>query len=666
MRGPLKAIAVTVAVLLIAAVGYYIYDSVRPRTTVEKLASIIHDEDRRVLSHSLRDYLESPEAEIRRRAALAVGRIAEKRSGPLLFGMLADSSIDVAVTAAFGLGLTGEKEYAPELLDYAYDLPAAVAVAAVEAAGRLADSSDTDVAASLAEYVSHPSPDVREAACYALFRAGARGQAATLIAVAHEEPDPEVREAALYALARLGIDAATDLYIDNLSDPKPHIRSMCLLGLGRSSSPEAERYLAIAMNDTEQRVVAQAIAGLRRLGTPTAAERLARRLEDESDEKLVIELIEALRALKHGPAISTVYNILATEPPVNIVIAAVKYLATVDDQRGVSITDSIAYQQPEPRIRAACAEAYGIINKPTVIGRLAVLLGDEDPIVRSAAFTGLTEIDPGNLKFYVRQGLGDPYFVVNVLAIDVVKEKQLRDLLPTLQTMIDRGPEVHADIRRSVVDAATPFLKADPKDTAAVNLLIAGILDPDYIVRRGAAGIYKDVLDEDRSDMVAPAATQISESRIARALRNYTYNPHAIMTTSKGEVEIELLFDVAPLTVINFIELADDGFYNLLSFHRVVPNFVVQGGDPMGDGWGGPGYSIRSEWSRQRYSRGTVGIATSGKDTGGSQFFITLSTQPHLEGRYTAFGRVVSGMDAVDEIVQGDLIESIVIQEQGS
>ena len=122
-----------------------------------------------------------------------------------------------------------------------------------------------------------------------------------------------------------------------------------------------------------------------------------------------------------------------------------------------------------------------------------------------------------------------------------------------------------------------------------------------------------------------------------------------------------LNIQLAPLTVLHFLSLVKDKYYDGLSFHRVVPNFVVQGGDPRGDGSGGPGYMIRCEYSNAPYRRGTVGIATSGKDTGGSQWFVTLSPQPHLEGRYTVFAEVTSGMEVVDEIVPGDIIQSITI-----
>ncbi len=105
-----------------------------------------------------------------------------------------------------------------------------------------------------------------------------------------------------------------------------------------------------------------------------------------------------------------------------------------------------------------------------------------------------------------------------------------------------------------------------------------------------------------------------------------------------------------------------NAFYSGLTFHRVVPDFVIQGGDPRGDGWGGPDYFIRCEYSDKPYLRGTVGVATSGKDTGGSQFFITHSPQPRLTARYTVFAQVISGDEVIDAIVKGDVIEKVIIQ----
>ena len=118
----------------------------------------------------------------------------------------------------------------------------------------------------------------------------------------------------------------------------------------------------------------------------------------------------------------------------------------------------------------------------------------------------------------------------------------------------------------------------------------------------------------------------------------------------------------APNTVLSFERLARRGFYDGLTFHRVVPDFVVQGGDPRGDGSGGPGYTIRCEINSHHYGRGAVGMALAGKDTGGSQWFVTHSPQPHLDGRYTCFAQVESGLDVIDSLQEGDQILSIDIR----
>ena len=127
---------------------------------------------------------------------------------------------------------------------------------------------------------------------------------------------------------------------------------------------------------------------------------------------------------------------------------------------------------------------------------------------------------------------------------------------------------------------------------------------------------------------------------------------YAIISTEKGTMKAELYADETPGTVANFVELAGHNFYDGLTFHRVIPDFVIQGGCPRGDGTGGPGYTIKCETSapRQRHDRGVLSMAHRGKDTGGSQFFITLVPTPWLDGKHAIFGQVVEGMDVVEKI----------------
>jgi cyclophilin family peptidyl-prolyl cis-trans isomerase len=159
--------------------------------------------------------------------------------------------------------------------------------------------------------------------------------------------------------------------------------------------------------------------------------------------------------------------------------------------------------------------------------------------------------------------------------------------------------------------------------------------------------------DSTATEPVVPLRVEPIPSRPATA---------AVVRTQRGVIRIALDAASAPRTVENFARLARERFFDGLVYHRVVPNFVVQDGCPRGDGWGSPGYSIPCEYNDKPYAAGTVGMALSGKDTGGSQWFITLSPQPRLEGRYTVFGEVVSGMDVVERIQPGDRILSIEIK----
>jgi peptidyl-prolyl cis-trans isomerase B (cyclophilin B) len=150
-------------------------------------------------------------------------------------------------------------------------------------------------------------------------------------------------------------------------------------------------------------------------------------------------------------------------------------------------------------------------------------------------------------------------------------------------------------------------------------------------------------------------------SSVAGTGRAMTENANPVVTIDMGDlgvIDVELYPDVAPNTVYNFISLVQQGFYDGLIFHRVIPGFVIQGGDPLGNGTGGPGYSIKGEFSRNgflnglKHERGVISMARANHpDSAGSQFFIMVDDAPHLDGSYAAFGRVIRGMDVVDKIV---------------
>ena len=659
----IKTLTIVAGIILIAAVGYYFYETFRTKGVTEKIAEIIHLEDQRQITPQLEKYLHDDSTRVRARAALSVGRIGGQRSGALLIDRIADPSIDVARTAAFAIGLTGLNQYARILAESAGDFPAAVTARAVKSAGRLADTSMADVTATLAEYLDHPAPEVRAAACMALFYADARAEAEALVPLFETETDPAVRYAALFCLSRLGIDVGTPIYQTAQADTDPEIRMLAVRGLSHSSSPDAVRLLAISLNDTDLRVVAQAIASLQTLNKSEGAEYIARKLRTQTDEKLIIASLVALRAQHSDLGEEVAERHLHAAFSDNIVIASLGYLAEIRGDRIISVVDSILNDNPPAHVRAACADAYAEAGNSSVVARLVMLFKDEDPIVRASAFGYLIALDSTQVDLYVRTALADQDMMPIVLALNEIATRKLTGYLPDIQRMMANRDELDIDIRRSLIDVIDQFIDTLGTDSTMADLLIQGLFDSEYVVRRRAATVYQEHFGRDRSSIVTPANTRISERKLRSALADYAVNPVAVIVTSRGEVEMELLFDIAPLTVLNFIDLAEQGFYDGLIFHRVVPNFVVQGGCPRGDGWGGPADFIRCEYSDRPYERGTVGVATSGRDTGGSQFFFCLSPQPHLEARYTIFGQVLYGMDIVNQMVVGDLIEGITIRE---
>jgi cyclophilin family peptidyl-prolyl cis-trans isomerase len=196
--------------------------------------------------------------------------------------------------------------------------------------------------------------------------------------------------------------------------------------------------------------------------------------------------------------------------------------------------------------------------------------------------------------------------------------------------------------------------------------LTSALADRDWAVRmRAAENLHKLDPAADVSAMRPAPPPSVPELAAIDAMIAPKFSPQAYIDTSKGIVQIELAVLDAPRTVANFVSLVRKNYFRGVQLHRVVPDFVVQDGDPRGDGEGGPGYTIRDEINQRPYLRGAVGMALDWADTGGSQFFITHSPQPHLDGGYTIFGRVTDGMNAVvDQTERGDRVETIAIDEK--
>jgi cyclophilin family peptidyl-prolyl cis-trans isomerase len=270
--------------------------------------------------------------------------------------------------------------------------------------------------------------------------------------------------------------------------------------------------------------------------------------------------------------------------------------------------------------------------------------------------TALTKLKAPDIVKILVQALNHDDFVVRTYAANNLGELRPEDAVQPLVAAFKRG---EGDTSYSArVAAMSALAKYGP--AVATPTLQGALADKDWAVRERAAELLKTIdPSSDAVHAIRPAPPSHSVRYDTSLVVNPAVSPHVYFETDKGTVQIELDVLDAPLTCGNFIELVGKGFFEGLSIHRLVPDFVAQTGDPRGDSEGGPGYTIRDEPNMKPYVRGTVGMALDWRDTAGSQFFITYGPQPQLDARYTVFGRVVAGMDVLDKLSQGDVMRHV-------
>ena len=297
---------------------------------------------------------------------------------------------------------------------------------------------------------------------------------------------------------------------------------------------------------------------------------------------------------------------------------------------------------------------------------------------------------PTDLVDTLRRSLTHRDVIFRSTAAELLAEQPVsKENVEALKTAFTKALLTDKDNNDAQLAILNALYKLDKKESGGT--LLVALSAPDYLVRKKAFELLADN-DLQKDFPGIPASLEIARSKhkdqvlpysaafgtklgqvlntdadYRRALSRKNGTVKAVLTTEKGVFTIVFSPEEAPLTVDNFIKLARVNYFNGLEVHRVVPNFVMQDGDPRGDGNGGPGWSIRCEINMLPYDRGAVGMALSGKDTGGSQWFVTHSPQPHLDGGYTVFGHVnETYMKVVDNIVRGDKIISVKIVESRS
>jgi cyclophilin family peptidyl-prolyl cis-trans isomerase/HEAT repeat protein len=690
-----------------------------PRAT---LLLITKAEDERRWDDSLRNLLSSPNALVRKRAALAAGRIGNEDSIPALTNLLEkDRDPSVRSMAAFALGEIESVAGVNALLAVLKNTTAAGELRArtVEALGKIAgalpreqETRQRELGAAIIDVLNLELARLPANEQTILFgiTAAARARpadAGPTIAKFLSHSNWRVRADAANALARLRLaHGNTQLRTLLTTDVDANVRANAARVLGVTEDKASfDALLAKATGDVDSRVRVSAIRALVSLKDPRAAGPLLKRGEALTDREaprnsLPTEINEALEiattlggllALKEDPAAvdwlrkgSKSLNHNAPEVELAFVrIAPAAYLAefgTGDEARRkvqeTILLDWRAASGIAAGLGAVAALPDSVRNKTELAAAAQALLRAMLDYKNSGltintlvavhsefaipdVLRALTAFKPADMATIARAHLNDSDVTIRETAATI-----LGNLPPSEENTRALAAAWTAATNSSSNDAALAILTAlgKQKTDAANEHLKQGLKSSDILVRQRAATLLKANGAGDFSSQIGTVQTRNTNADYARALGRIGRSVRVVVTTSKGSFTMELLPEAAPLTVDNFVQLAQRDYFRNVTIHRVVPNFVIQGGDPRGDGNGGPGYAIRCEINQLLYDRAAVGMALSGKDTGGSQWFVTHAPQPHLDGGYTVFGRVVAGMDVVDRIVRGDVIQSIVIR----
>jgi cyclophilin family peptidyl-prolyl cis-trans isomerase/HEAT repeat protein len=618
--------------------------------------------------------LADPEGRVRRRAALAVGRVGLVQGVEPLIPLLADMDVEVRQMAAFALGLIGHASARPALIKALDDPDPIVQGRAAEALGMVGDRSDADVVSGVVrrhtaagalngldpDDVGYPLSGPAEAArlaIYALVRLGSYEALAAAVLDGSGQPVSRWWPVA-YALGRINDPRAAPVLATLLRTPGRYTAAFAARGLAALKAPQAAPALRQIVEDRARHqaaVVFQAVRGLGAVGDPTAIPALVKVVADRAaDPNLRVEAGVSIGALATAGSAELLIDLLG-DPLPGIRAAALRALARVDPDVFIA---TLAGLEPDEHwtVRVAEAAALGTLPAERSQPRLMTLLEDKDQRVVPAAIEALAASKPAGVEKVLLEKLQADDFAVRAAAAAALGNLKSTAAVPAL---MEAYKIATVDVTYGARDAILSAINAIEPATGR-QMLQQALMDKDWALRLRAATLLRQQgnADADAAIRPAPSDVVIDDKRLLPLLTPQ-YSPHAFIETDKGTIEVELAVLDAPLTVDNFVTLARKGYFNGLAIHRVVPDFVVQDGDPRGDGEGGPGYTIRDEINERPYLRGTVGMALAGKDTGGSQFFITHSPQPHLDARYTVFGHVVNGMEVVDRIAAGDIVRSV-------
>jgi cyclophilin family peptidyl-prolyl cis-trans isomerase/HEAT repeat protein len=575
-------------------------------------------------------FCEKPDMGVREAAIFALGEIGDTTAIYYLEEVLLIEDFRSRLLAIEALGKIGDRTAAP----FIRPILKKSEEEAYEAALALWRMADTSSLGHLKQLVSRTSGKGLYGAIYAMSRLAPDSCLSQFRKIFQRESSIDSVYRKTEAMAIKGLDAGVDsTFIAYLFETRfdsldyaaiiELVRSMGSTGVGRKG---LERLMDTTDDNGLKRVI---LLSLGKIGAVASWKSVEKHLQD---------------------------------PSLQVQLAAISVLPRVNRK---SPTNTLKKLKSDGKwqVRAEVARSLGKVGSGRSLTELRLMLEDHDDRVKAAVIEGMGEYPIRRNLDIINAALnGSNDMVVRSVAADVLGSSgDLKALEILLAAASKNTGTADIDFARSLVAALGNFVDTSAAGKEASEAIKAYLVHPNRIVRRDAYAALGRFAPEDFDLGTFKVDLSNEEFEFIEDLKDLEIA--ALIETEKGDIKLKLDPALAPRTTANFIKLAKVGFYDSLTFHRVVQDFVVQGGCPRGDGWGGPGYMIREEINPIKFKRGTIGMATSGWNTGGSQFFICLSDQPHLDGRYTAFGNVIDGLPVLDKIEIGDKILSIKIEQ---
>ncbi len=638
----------------------------RFRTMAEAEPVLLGLEDRRAFDGSILEAAAaSPDADVRARAALAAGRIGDDRAAPVLRRLLDDPAPPVRDSAAFAAGLLRDGALIEGLVARLRDDDAGVAARAAWSLGFLEQPSAGE---ALVAELARAGPGRRAPLVFSLWRYPAKAVEAATPLVG--DPDPAVRTAALYALARRPQASSLGPLTAGLADPDTDTAALCARALGVLGQAESAASLWKALEGRRGPVVINAMLALAAIlekapdaSVPTESAARLTALAGDANPNLSVPALALLRwATADREAFRRLFSTAASGQGRRRQVAVQAVMAALPRDSGPVVEAAVA--SPDPFVRGAAAAGLAFLPDETARPLRETLMSDPEAVVRLKVLEGLDSPEAARAnRPLVEKGLADPDPGVKSAAVDLRVLLGGDDLDAWLrETVVASYGSPGPDIPITCIGAA----EKRPDRPEARSVVEAAYRHPSVLVSRLARRSLVTTFHADPAQFpwrtYDTGKTEADEAAVLAAARRAST---ARVETARGAFTIRLAGGEAPMTVVNFVTLAKKGYFDGAPIHRVVPNFVVQDGDPTGTGSGGPGYEIRDEINVLPYRAATVGMALAGPDTGGSQWFVTQSPQPHLDGGYTVFGQVVAGADVVNRIEQDDRIVRVTVAEDG-